>query len=93
MAQYTLHTHAPAVCGVSIVTGCITIVIAHGLSMTCSSMDDKQRVYDSIQLPHIFLGSPGACACSVHQALSPPPLEGLEYEAITYMYFDQSAPF
>ena len=44
-------------------------------------MDDKQRVYDSIRLPHIFLGSPGACACNVYQALSPPPLEGPGYEA------------
>ena len=48
--------------------------------MTYSSMDDKRRVYDSIRLPHIFLGSPGTCAYSVYQALSP-PLEGPGNEA------------
>ena len=49
--------------------------------MTCSSMDDKRRVYDSIRFPPFFLGSPGACACNVYQALSPP--EGPGYEATT----------
>ena len=49
--------------------------------MTCSSMDDKRRVYDSIRFPQFFLGSPGACACNVYQALSPP--EGPGYEATT----------
>ena len=49
--------------------------------MTYSSMDDKRRVYDRIRLPHIFLGSPDACACNVYQALSPPPLEGPGHEA------------
>ena len=44
--------------------------------MTCSSMDDKRRVYDSIRFPQFF---PGACACNVYQALSPP--EGPGYEA------------
>ena len=47
--------------------------------MTSSSMDDKRRVYDSIRFPQFFLGSPGACACNVYQALSPP--EGPGYEA------------
>jgi hypothetical protein len=50
--------------------------------MTCSSMDDKQRVYDGIRLPQfLFLGSPGACACNAYQALSPPPPEGPGYKA------------
>ena len=40
--------------------------------MTYDSMDNKCRVYDSIRLPHIFLGSPGTCACSVYHAFSPP---------------------
>ena len=70
---------ARACAGVSIVTGRITMVITHGFCMTCSSMDDKQRVYDSIRFPQFFLGSPGACACNVYQALSPP--EGPGYEA------------
>ena len=41
-------------------------------------LDDKRRVYNSIQLPHIFLGSPGACRYSVHIGpfSSSPPLEG-----------------
>ena len=47
-----------------------------------SSTGDKWRVYGSIRLPHIFLGSSGACACNVYQALSPPPfLEGPGNEA------------
>ena len=75
-----VHT-ARACAGVSIATGRVTIVIVCGFCMTYSSMDDKRRVYNSIQLPHIFLGSPGACACSVYQALSPPPLEGPGNEA------------
>ena len=49
--------------------------------MTYSSMGDKWRVLNSIRLPHIFLASPGACACNVYQALSPPPLEGPGNEA------------
>ena len=44
--------------GVSILTSHITIVIVCRFCMTCSSMDDKRRVYDSIRLPHIFLESP-----------------------------------
>ena len=72
---------ARACAGVSITTGRVTIVIVRGFCMTYNSMDDKRRVYDSIRLPHIFLGSPGACACSVYQALSPPPLEGPGNEA------------
>ena len=45
-------------------------------------MDDKRRVYDiSIRLQHIFLVSPGTCACNVYQAISPPPLEGPGYKA------------
>ena len=67
---------ARACAGVSIATDRVTIVIARGFCMTYSSTGDKRRVYDSIRLPHIFLGSPGACACNVYQALSPPPLEG-----------------
>ena len=67
-----------AYAGVSIATGPVTIAIVRGFCMTCSSMDNKRRVYDSIRLPPIFLGSPGACA---YQALSPPPLEGPGYEA------------
>ena len=70
---------AHACAGVSIVTGRVTMVIAHGFCMTCSSMDDKRRVYDSIRFPQFFLGSPSACACNVYQALSPP--EGPGYEA------------
>ena len=71
-----VHT-ARACAGVSIATasGRIAIVIVRGFCMTYSSMDDKQRVYDNIQLPHMFLGSPGACACNLYQALSPHPLE------------------
>ena len=53
----------------------------HAYSPLHSHSTDKRRVYDSIRLPHIFLGSPGACACNVYQALSPPPLEGPGYEA------------
>ena len=75
-----VHT-ARACAGVSIATGRVTIVIARGFCMTYSSTGDKRRVYDSIRLPHIFLGSPGACACNVYQALSPPPLEGPGNEA------------
>ena len=75
-----VHT-ACACAGVSIATSRITIVIVRGFCMTYSSMDNKRRVYDSIRLPHIFLGSPGACACSEYQALSPPPREGPGYEA------------
>jgi hypothetical protein len=41
--------------------------------MMCISMDD------SIRLPQVFLGSPGACACNGYQAFS--PLEGPGYEA------------
>ena len=47
-----------ACAGVSIVTGCITIVIIHGFYMMCSSTDDKRRVYDSIQLLQFFWGPP-----------------------------------
>ena len=69
--------------GLDIATGCVTI--ASELSRVCmimtySSIDNKRRVYDSIRLPHIFLGSPGTCASNVYQALSP-PLEGPEYKA------------
>ena len=80
-AWYTLRACA----GVSIAaTGCITIVIVRRFCMTYSSMDDKRRVYNSIRLPHNFLGSPGACTCNVYQALSPPPpLEGPGNEAIS----------
>ena len=72
---------ARACAGVSIATDRVTIVIVCGFCMTYSSTGDKRRVYDSIRLPHIFLGSPGACACNVYQALSPPPLEGPGNEA------------
>ena len=75
-----VHT-ARACAGVSIATGCITIAIVYGFCMTCSSMDDKRKVCDSIRLPHIFLGSPGACTYNVYQALSSPSLEGPGYEA------------
>ena len=78
-----VHT-ACACAGVSIANGHITIVIVRGFCMMYSSMDDKRRLYDSIRLPHIFLGSPGACACNVYQALSPPPLEGPGSEARKY---------
>ena len=64
-----VHT-ACACAGVSIATGCVTIVIACGFCMTYSSTGDKWRVYGSIQLPHIFLGSPGACACNVYMLTS-----------------------
>ena len=52
-----VHT-ARACAGVSIATGRVTIEIVRGFCMTYCSMDDKRRVYDSIRLPHIFLGSP-----------------------------------
>ena len=51
----------------------ILIVIICRFCMTYSSMDDKWRVYDSIRLPHIFLGSPGTSLCNVYSALSPLP--------------------
>ena len=65
-----VHT-AHASVGISTATGHVTIVILCWFCMTCNSMDDKRRVYDSIQLPHFFLGSPCTCMCSVYQALSP----------------------
>ena len=68
-----VHT-AHACAGVSIATSCVTIVIVCEFCMMYSSMGDKWRVYDSIRLSHIFLGSPGACACNVYQVLSPSPL-------------------
>ena len=49
------------------------------LDLRYISMGDKWKVYNSIRLPHIFLGSPGTCACSVYQALSPPPPPPLEW--------------
>ena len=44
-------------------------------------MDDNWRIYDSILLPHIFLGSPGTCACNMYQALLLLLPEGSGYEA------------
>ena len=51
-----VHT-ARACAGVSVATGRVTIVIVRGFCMTYSFMDNKRGVYDSIRLPHIFLGS------------------------------------
>ena len=63
-------------------TGCVTIGIICGFCTMCSSMDDKQRAYNSIQLPLLFLGSPDTCAHDVYQALLESPLEGPGCEAI-----------
>jgi hypothetical protein len=59
-----VHT-ARACAGMSIATDCVTIVITHGFYMTCSSMDNKWRVYN--RLSQFLLGSPDACACNVCQ--------------------------
>ena len=64
-AWYTLHVHALAACGVFTATGCITIVIVRGFSMTCSAMWRVYVVlYNSIRLPHIFLGSHAREVCT-----------------------------
>ena len=47
---------ACACAGVSIVTGRVTMVIACGFCMTCSSMDDKRRVVSDS--PSFFWGPP-----------------------------------
>ena len=64
-------------------THCVRIGWNLHSNRLCYHSDCLQVLHDvhSNRLPHIFLGSPSACACNVYQALSPPLLEGPGYEA------------
>ena len=56
-----VHT-ACACAGISIAIGRITIVIIRGFCMSCSSMDNKQRIYSRVSDYHTFFWGPLAHA-------------------------------